>query len=149
MSVSAGALCWGSNSNLEIDSTGGQVLIPTPVAESQVLSHVFGGAGTTCGLDEAGAALCWGSDEDGRLGSASTPGERCDLGSIPCSSQPLPVQGGHGFRTLSPGRWSTCGITVDDALYCWGSNRFGQLGDGSTAEWSSVPVKVADPQTTK
>src|SRR5207237_1792081 len=35
-----------------------------------------------------------------------------------------------------------CGITTDAQLYCWGSDAFGQLGDGRQGSGSRVPVLV-------
>lgn len=35
-----------------------------------------------------------------------------------------------------------CGLTVEGAAYCWGSNEYGQLGNGSTS-FSDAPAAVA------
>jgi len=35
-------------------------------------------------------------------------------------------------------------VLRDGELWCWGSNSFGQLGNGSTTD-SNVPVEVAAP----
>jgi alpha-tubulin suppressor-like RCC1 family protein len=34
------------------------------------------------------------------------------------------------YVTVAPGWLHTCGITIADELYCWGSNGQGQLGTG-------------------
>ncbi len=42
------------------------------------------------------------------------------------------VSGGLSFATVSAGYKFACGVTTSGAAYCWGSNVFGQLGNGST-----------------
>src|SRR5829696_9111765 len=47
---------------------------------------------------------------------------------------------------------STCGVTTDGRAFCWGSDTYGQLGDGgaisySTADVSLAPVQVAGGAT--
>jgi alpha-tubulin suppressor-like RCC1 family protein len=43
---------------------------------------------------------------------------------------------------VSGGGSNTCGVTAAGAAYCWGSNIFGQLGDGDTAQTAS-PAAVS------
>jgi alpha-tubulin suppressor-like RCC1 family protein len=53
--------------------------------------------------------------------------------------------GGLRFRSLSAGGTSTCGVTTDDALYCWGANFLGMLGDGTTIN-RLTPVRIGGPR---
>jgi len=46
------------------------------------------------------------------------------------------------FYQVSGGGDHTCGITTDNRAYCWGSNAYGQLGDGTTTD-RLTPVAVA------
>jgi alpha-tubulin suppressor-like RCC1 family protein len=54
------------------------------------------------------------------------------------------VSGGLVFASLAPGFFYTCGLTAAGGAYCWGSNQYGQLGDGTTTD-RSVPVPVVSP----
>jgi hypothetical protein len=51
---------------------------------------------------------------------------------------------GLAFYQVSAGLHHTCGMTLDNRLYCWGSNHAGQLGDGTTTvRLKPVPVAGA------
>lgn len=50
------------------------------------------------------------------------------------TSTPVQVAGGGGH---------TCAVTEEGAVYCWGWNMFGQLGDGATYQTRSVPALVS------
>lgn len=73
----------------------------------------------TCGLTTSGAAYCWGSNTDGRLGSPFI-GESCVYPSG-CSTAPVEVMPGITFASLSIGEYGGCGITPGRSLYCWGA----------------------------
>jgi alpha-tubulin suppressor-like RCC1 family protein len=112
--------------------TGGIIEGPcstTPVAVSG--GHVFATLVShnwyTCGLTEAGEALCWGHNYWGQLGD----------GTQVSRSSPAPVAGGHRLRTLTLGQFVACGLTLSEELLCWGT------GPHPDAK-SSVPVRVAE-----
>lgn len=133
--------CWG-------DSRRGQTTRPvdatdairrTPIVVSFVPDPVDAGVGDAgtpsmaashlcTGLSHACAVVgqqvwCWGDNRRGQLGSAS--GE--------LSLEPVVVPGiaFDGARDLSCGAEHTCLVRDDGTVRCWGSDRFGQLGDAS------------------
>ena len=46
---------------------------------------------------------------------------------------PAPVFGSRGlvFKSVSAGMAHACGLTSAGDVYCWGTNKYGQLGRGS------------------
>jgi len=122
-------------------------LYPTRVAADPGYVHVATGGDVICGLLQDRRAECWGIDHEGLLGSGETANEVCGSGSIvrSCTHTPLPVSGGHRFQHLRLSRNFACGVTMDGEIYCWGQNRYGQLGNGTIGGYSAVPVRVADP----
>src|SRR6266853_460502 len=46
------------------------------------------------------------------------------------------------FASVGAGSDHTCGLTASGTAYCWGSDAYGALGDGTTTS-SGTPVPVA------
>lgn len=81
------------------------------------------GAAHTCLLSPEGSAYCWGSNNQGQLGTGGTQP----------SAGPATVATNVHLSSLAPGLSHTCALTASGAAYCWGDNDRGQLGDGTTA----------------
>jgi alpha-tubulin suppressor-like RCC1 family protein len=80
----------------------------------------------------AGAARCWGNNWDGQLGDGTTT--RRPL--------PVPVRGlRRGVVAIAAGYSHSCALTTAGAVWCWGLNSSGQLGDGTTAG-RTTPARV-------
>jgi alpha-tubulin suppressor-like RCC1 family protein len=60
----------------------------------------------------------------------------------PSPPPPLPPPSPGGLK-IAAGIGHTCGVTEEGAVKCWGSNSYGQLGDGTTSD-SLLPVLVSD-----
>ncbi|UCD24184.1 MAG: Ig-like domain-containing protein [Gemmatimonadota bacterium] len=143
--------CWGNNAQGQVGQGPG--MIPVTPSKVEVAGLKFGsisaGEGHTCAIGIDNKAYCWGSNGLGQLGSTvsgicTLPGYKGSGGTeIPCSHVPVPVSGDLEFASVSAGRGHTCGITLQDLAYCWGDNISGQLGDGSTSDSSTAPVRVA------
>jgi hypothetical protein len=113
---------------------------PAPVVTAQRFASIGLGNWHSCMLDTTGEAWCWGSNEYGQLGAASTA--LCMDGNVACSSQPLGVGGGRAYAGVVASMNHTCALTSDGQAWCWGLGRGGQLGDSLSAD-SRLPVAVA------
>ncbi|GEP38748.1 hypothetical protein NPS01_24110 [Nocardioides psychrotolerans] len=92
---------------------------------------VSAGGQTSCETRTDATAWCWGRNNFGQLGNATTAG----------TEVPVEVAGSGGWATVSTGGSTTCGIKSDRTLWCWGLNNAGQLGVGRGAP-RSTPVQV-------
>ena len=143
------AYCWGAN---HAGQLGAGVFGPStcvndvpcnpfpravapPLGSSEPLTFVAISAGSafTCGIAKGGQVFCWGDDEYGQLGIGSTDGAD--------QLRPTPIASALLFTAVSAGADHACALAKGGALWCWGRNFFGEVGDGTTDE-TSVPVPV-------
>jgi alpha-tubulin suppressor-like RCC1 family protein len=96
-----------------------------------------------------GRTQCWGLGDVGQLGF--TPDTVC-FGDNPlidaplgCAIAPRVVSRALDLTSVSAGDSLTCALAADGAAWCWGDNRFGQLGIGSIASGDG-PQRVIAPE---
>lgn len=121
-------LCWG-------DTENGGSLTPTAISPGDAAGDLPFKAlvGRSCAIGASDQAYCWGENEYGQIGSGAPSAE---------SAVPKAVASPGQFASIGGKGVHTCGIGLDGYAYCWGFNRFGELGDGSTRS-KSYPVRVA------
>jgi alpha-tubulin suppressor-like RCC1 family protein len=87
----------------------------------------------TCALAAGGTVDCWGNNQKGQLG-----------GGVPFAAwrEPVPVPGITDAVALTAGGYHTCVLHAGGTASCWGLDRDGELGDGSSLDHSFVPVAV-------
>ena len=121
----ATAYCWGNNARNEVGGSGASVVSPRAVVfpfTGFVIDNIFALDRATCATgkrDGADQLYCWGSVE---------PGQTLDLGSV---SQPTQIADNPPttkWTKISGARGHRCALRDDGAVYCWGSNGFGQAG---------------------
>ena len=133
------AYCWGGNGNGQIgNNSTTQVTAPTATDTTGVLSGVslidiFAQNEATCALSSLGKVFCWGGNWSGQLGN-NNMGVR--------SLVPVAVSmAGLTATSIGAGRTQACMVTTANAVYCWGDNTYGQLGDGTTTN-RAAPVQM-------
>ena len=133
--------CWGANEYRFGNGTESSSK-PVAVSGNAAFAQLDVGRDFACGLTSNGAAHCWGANGLGELGNGDADPQ--DL-----SRTPLAVVGGRTFTSISASDGEhVCAITSDAAaVYCWGRNDHGQLGNGAVS--GSNTARTASPVQAK
>ena len=147
--------CWGRNQEGQLGNGSSTLTVRPTLSTFQLLprtgtsgvyinvTSVTAGRSHSCATDfefqvvgrgPGGVAIprtvCWGSNASGQVGPTTGP-----------TSTPIVVSTRIGQP--SAGVSHTCAITAEQAAWCWGDNRFGSLGDGTTVSRSGPAPVVA------
>jgi alpha-tubulin suppressor-like RCC1 family protein len=122
---------FGQHGNGTIDDSS----VLEPVSGITTATRVLAGDEYACALLADGTAKCWGLGESGQRGDGS-------FGTF--ALEPVAVGGLTGAVALAAGYGHTCAVLADGTMRCWGENREGQLGNGTTADPGTPhPVTVS------
>ena len=140
-----GVDCWGNN----YDGQLGAGLNPSTTTYSDVPVAVSGISNAvsvimndiedaSCAVLSNGGVDCWGENFDGSLGAGLNPS------TTTYSDVPVAVSGiSNAVSGGTSGDFTYCAVLSSGGVDCWGNNGFGQLGNGSSATYSDVPVAVS------
>lgn len=136
-------MCWGQCRSGACGQPPKPPWIPRAMKAPKVsgITTLSSGENATCGVDKQGAVMCWGTSTYGILGDAvadTKPHDAATKITLPGPAAEVAVGiGNHACARLATG-----------AVYCWGHNEHGQLGDGSTADKkAAVQVKGVEGAT--
>ena len=130
--------CWGYNFDGQYGNdtrtTSNKPLLITVTGhplKGKTITKLTAGSSHTCALTSDGEMYCWGYNSLGQIGD----------GTNITRTLPVKVQGvlsGKVITDISARESSTCAV-ADARVYCWGSNDYGQMGNG-TSQTEGVPV---------
>jgi alpha-tubulin suppressor-like RCC1 family protein len=124
--LAAGSVwCWGDNSH-------GQLGIGSGASSREPVTTLSNAGGVlslstapiaACAVAGDGGVYCWGNNLYGQLGPFGPSGG---------GGAPLNVPTITAAKSVVLGLNHTCVLRVDGTVRCWGTNTYGQLGDGNT-----------------
>lgn len=131
--------CWGSNGSAVTGrgTTVGNTLVPSPVNGGGTWKFVDTSTNHSCGIKTDDSLWCWGSNVNGRTGLNTTTGT---------TTSPAAISGGGSWKSIQVSFTHSCAVKSDNALYCWGLNTYGQLGDNTLVD-RQVPTLVTGGYT--
>ncbi|MFM7678398.1 MAG: RCC1-like domain-containing protein, partial [Roseiflexaceae bacterium] len=134
------AYCWGYNNNGQLGNdtyTDSSVPVAVSMPAGVTFTAISAGQSHTCALTTTGTAYCWGLNIYGQLGKGDS-----NLGSKTPAAVTMPA--GVSFTSLTVGDMHTCALNSAGTAYCWGTNQYGQLGNGTNTN-QTVPVAITMP----
>jgi len=123
------------------DSYANPVQVQLPAGRSAVAAATGPGIGAyVCAILDNGSVVCWGNGFYGQFGDGTIgfgPGGEDDPWHIRRTPGYVSLPAGRTATSISGGGGHVCAILDNDSVACWGSNSYGQLGNGvSNNAWS-------------
>ena len=126
---------WGWNLFGQVGSGSSASTVPTPASVLTDVIDIGAGHYSSFAVKSDGTAWAWGRNETGQLGDGTSTTRRV----------PTRIQGlaGHTIVDVAGGRNHAMALADDGSVFTWGSNRYGQLGDGTfQSRLTPVPAEV-------
>nr|MBP9742975.1 hypothetical protein [Burkholderiales bacterium] len=142
LDTNGGILCWGYNSAGQLgNGTTQDAYFATKVSNPNniVFNSLVGFNSNYCATDISNTLYCWGSGGSGQIGDGLSKNALVPTKvQLPTDSVThTPVT----FSSISVGPSNMCGVGTNGHVYCWGSNQYGQIGDGTNNN-AGVPTKI-------
>jgi len=126
--------CWGSNGAGEVGNGSMVSPVTAPfnvaIAGSPTFVSIAAARDFTCAVTSTGKVYCWGQNGNGQLGRGTITA---------ASATPQAVVGITTALGVTAREDHACAWLADGTVRCWGTNREGQLGNG-TFDDNGTPV---------
>ncbi len=134
------AWCWGYNNfgqlGINVTTTYNYPVAVNGLGAGTTVS-IDGGDNATCAVKTDGSAWCWGANSDGQVGDGTTT-----MRTVPAAVS-APLNSGAG--QIATGETHACALRTNGSVWCWGSNGWSMLGDGTATPRQVTPVPVVFP----
>ncbi len=129
-----GQTCEIMSSNSErinaTDKTDIQIICPYPLTEAV---DIAAGGGHSIALKDDGTVWAWGWNGFGQLGNGTRTNS---------NTTPLEISELTDIVAVAAGSYHSIALKAGGTVWAWGSNKYGQLGDGTITD-STTPVQVS------
>ena len=128
-------LAWGLDVDGELGDNVQLTDQPLPVAvmTSSKIVSISAGTSHSLALTSSGNMLAWGSDFGGQLGDNTVYVNK---------PTPVAVSGASNIVAVAGGFFHSLALKADGTMLAWGSDTYGELGDGNQVNPQSIPVVV-------
>ena len=126
---------WGTSFNGALGNGAKQGFSDVPVEVHGLadVTAIAAGGDTAYAVAKDGTVWAWGAGHDGQLGNGTRAAE---------SDVPVQVHGLSDVVTVAAGPSDAYAVAKDGTVWAWGAGHDGQLGNGTRATESDVPVRV-------
>ena len=133
---------WGRNFSGQLgDTTQADRLVPTAIGTAKIWKAVAAGESHSVGIQTDGSVWTWGTREFGQTGQG-VGNPAIPVTMMDATPTALAVPGiALNFASMSAGGNHSLAIRSNGALWAWGHNAFGQLGNDTTTD-AFAPLQV-------
>ena len=125
---------WGNNGWGELgDGTTIDKIIPVQIGTANNWGQISAGNYYTMAIKTDGTLWGWGNNQAGQFGNGTSD--------FAVHSTPTQIGTANNWSQISTGSYYTMAIKTDGALWAWGENAYGGLGDGTTVN-KTIPTQI-------
>ena len=132
--------CWGYNLHGQVGNGTTEVQTkPIKVlSDVKTIFYSYGNCNSVLAIVENGDLYCWGYNFSGEVGNGTIEDQIIPV-KVLSSVKTVSISSYRSFHRSSS--FSVSAITENGDLYCWGGNKHGQIGNGTTKD-RLTPVKI-------